>query len=152
MKKSRLSLAWQNCIGMILGIIVGAIFYGNSIVEDILQPVGDIFINLIKVIILPIIISTLVTGIAGLGDAKKFGKIGGKTILYFEIITTIALTIGLIAANIVQPGSGIDMDQLSEGDVSRIAETAEGKEEQGMDEGICGMGRRTERERGEIDV
>jgi len=139
MKKIRLSLAWQIFIGMILGIIVGAIFYGNSIVEDILQPVGDIFINLIKVIILPIIISTLVTGIAGLGDAKKFGKIGGKTILYFEIITTIALTIGLIAANIVQPGSGIDMDQLSEGDVSSIAETAEETEDQGIVDVIYGI-------------
>lgn len=139
MKKIKISLAMQIFIGMVLGVIVGAIFYGNSKVETVLQPIGDIFLNLIKVIILPIIISTLVTGIAGLGDAKKFGKLGGKTILYFEIITTIALVIGLLAANIVKPGSGLDMGQLSKGDISGIANSVQGEEQQGIVDVIYGI-------------
>ena len=139
MKKIKISLAMQILIGMIIGIVVGAVFYGNPKVEAALQPIGDIFINLIKVIILPIIISTLVTGIAGLGDAKKFGKLGGKTILYFEIVTTIALIIGLLAANIVQPGSGLNTDELSKGDISGITENAEEVEDQGIVDVIFGI-------------
>jgi proton glutamate symport protein len=132
LKKIKLSLAMQIFIGMVLGIVVGAIFYGSPKVEGILQPIGDIFINLIKMIILPIIVATLVTGIAGLGDVKKFGKLGGKSILYFEIITTIALFIGLLAANIIQPGSGVEMDGLSKGDIIHITQNSEEIEGQGI--------------------
>src|SRR3954468_1569393 len=84
--KRKLGLAWQILIGLILGITVGAVFYGNPAVEQYLKPIGDIFIRLIKMIVIPIVISSLVVGVAGVGDMKKLGKLGGKTLLYFEII------------------------------------------------------------------
>ncbi|WP_410971225.1 cation:dicarboxylate symporter family transporter, partial [Salmonella sp. SAL04269] len=77
-----------------------------------LTPLGKIFISLIKMIVIPIVFSTLILGIAGVGSTKSLGRLGFKTILYFEIITTIAILVGLFAANIFHPGSGIDMSQL----------------------------------------
>jgi len=119
----KFGLAMQILIGLILGIIVGALFYGNEAVAAYLQPIGDIFIRLIKMIVVPIVVSTLIIGVAGVGDVKKLGKLGGKTILYFEIITTIAIIVGLLFANVVQPGAGIDMSSLSKGDISKYVET-----------------------------
>jgi proton glutamate symport protein len=89
----KISLAWQIFIGLALGIVVGAIFYGNPHVADYLQPIGNIFIRLIKMIVVPIVISSLIVGVAGVGDIKSLGKLGGKTLLYFEIITTIAIVL-----------------------------------------------------------
>lgn len=106
MKMKKIGLAWQILIGLILGIAVGAVFYGNPSFEQYLQPIGDIFLRLIKMIVIPIVVASIIVGVAGVGDIKKLGKIGGKTILYFEIITTIALLVGLLAANIFQPGAG----------------------------------------------
>ena len=63
----------------------------------IMEPIGDIFIHLIKMIVIPIVMAALVVSIAGVGDIKKLGKLGGKTLLYFEIVTTIAIVIGLLA-------------------------------------------------------
>lgn len=120
----RISLAWQILIGLVLGIAVGAVFYGNPAVETYLQPVGDIFLHLIKMIVVPIVFSTLVVGVAGVGDVKKLGKLGGKTILYFEIITTIAIIVGLLVANIVQPGDGVNMKQLTKTDIQSYVDTA----------------------------
>jgi len=77
-------------------------------ISNVLQPAGDIFIRLIKMIVIPIVISSLIVGIAGVGDAKKLGRIGVKTILYFEIVTTIAIVVGLLLANLFHPGAGID--------------------------------------------
>lgn len=71
----------QIFIGLILGIALGAIFYGNPTIENYLQPIGAIFIRLIKMIVIPIVISSLIVGVASVGDTKKLGKIGGKTIL-----------------------------------------------------------------------
>lgn len=132
MRKFRISLAWQIVIGLILGIIVGAIFYGNPKVEVFLQPLGDIFIRLIKMIVVPIVISTLIVGIANVGDMKQLGKLGGKTILYFEIITTFAIILGLVIANIVQPGAGVDKDQLQKTDIQSYVQTAEDQEQKGI--------------------
>ena len=128
MKKQKISLATQILIGLILGIVVGAIFYGNANVQTYLQPIGDIFLNLIKMIVVPIIISTLIVGVAGTGDMKQLGRLGGKTLIYFEIITTIAIVVGLLAANIFQPGAGIDMSQLEQSDISSYVETTEQQE------------------------
>ena len=100
-KKFKVSLAAQILIGLILGIIVGGIFYGNPKIETYLQPL-DIFLHLIKMIVVPIIISTLIVG-AGTGDMKQLGRLGGKSIIYFEIITTVAIVVGLLSANIFQP-------------------------------------------------
>ncbi|MED4585021.1 cation:dicarboxylase symporter family transporter [Brevibacillus choshinensis] len=121
----RFGLAIQIVIGLILGILVGAIFFGNPAVATYLQPIGDVFLRLIKMIVIPIVIATLIVGVAGVGDVKKLGKIGGKTILYFEIVTTIAIVVGLLAANIFQPGVGVDMSHLAKTDIHTYVETAE---------------------------
>lgn len=124
-------MASQILIGLFLGVIVGAVFYGNTEVQGYLQPIGDIFLNLIKMIVVPIIISTLIVGVAGTGDMKKLGRLGGKTLIYFEIITTIAIVVGLLAANLFQPGAGIDMNDLTKTDISSYVETAETQEDEG---------------------
>ncbi|MGC5326185.1 cation:dicarboxylate symporter family transporter [Brevibacillus sp. SYSU BS000544] len=121
----KFGLAIQIFVGLLLGIVVGALFYGNPAIESFLKPLGDIFIRLIKMIVAPIVIASLVVGVAGVGDIKKLGKIGGKTILYFEIITTIAIVVGLLAANIFKPGVGVQMDQLTKSDISKYVDTTE---------------------------
>lgn len=133
-KKKKIGLAWQILIGLLLGITVGAIFYGNPQVETYLQPIGTIFLNLIKMIVIPIVISSIIVGVAGVGDIKQLGKLGGKTLLYFEIITTIALLVGLAAANIFQPGVGVDMQSLEQTDISSYVDTSEEVEKAGMAE------------------
>lgn len=121
----KFGLAWQILVGLILGIAVGAIFYGYPEVQTYLQPIGTIFIRLIKMIVIPIVVASLIVGVAGVGDIKKLGSLGGKTILYFEIITTIAIIIGLGAANLFQPGTGIEMDNLSKKDIGGYISTTE---------------------------
>ncbi|WP_339252456.1 cation:dicarboxylase symporter family transporter [Sporosarcina sp. FSL W8-0480] len=124
-KKFKISLAYQILIGLALGITVGAIFYGNPNVETYLQPIGTMFINMIKMIVVPIIISTLIVGVAGTGDMKQLGKLGGKTLIYFEIVTTIAILVGLFAANIFKPGVGIDMSVLQKGSIDSYVQTTQ---------------------------
>lgn len=121
----------QILIGLVLGILVGAVFYGNTNVQTYLQPLGDIFLNLIKMIVVPIIISTLIVGVAGTGDIKQLGRLGGKTLIYFEVITTVAIVVGLLSANIFQPGAGIDMNELQQTDISSYVETTESEEVKG---------------------
>ncbi|WP_059171524.1 cation:dicarboxylase symporter family transporter [Bacillus sp. FJAT-27445] len=121
----RIGLAWQILIGLVFGIAVGAFFYGDPSVQAYLQPIGTIFIRLIKMIVVPIVISSIIVGVAGVGDIKKLGKLGGKTILYFEIITTIAILVGLLAANLFQPGTGIDMGAITKGDIGSYVSTTE---------------------------
>ncbi|MGH1935645.1 glutamate/aspartate:proton symporter GltP [Acinetobacter baumannii] len=130
MKNFKFSLAWQILIALILGIVVGAVLHNqpeikDSIVNNVLTPLGKIFISLIKMILIPIVFSTLILGIAGVGSTKSLGRLGFKTILYFEIITTIAILVGLFAANIFHPGSGIDMSQLVQTDISQYKHTTE---------------------------
>lgn len=130
MKSVKISLAWQILIALVLGIIVGAVLHNQVesrewLVSNILSPAGDIFIHLIKMIVVPIVISTLIVGIAGVGDAKKLGRIGLKTIIYFEVITTIAIVVGLTLANFFQPGHGIDMSTLTTVDISQYEKTTE---------------------------
>lgn len=124
-KKFKFTLAYQILVGLILGIVVGAIFFGNPAVEKYLQPIGTIFINMIKMIVVPIIVSTLILGVAGTGDIKQLGKLGGKTLIYFEIVTTIAIVVGLLAANIFKPGVGVDMSTLSKGNIDQYVQTSE---------------------------
>ena len=128
MKNLKVSLAWQILIAMVLGILLGSYLHYHSdsrewLVVNLLSPAGDIFIHLIKMIVVPIVISTLVVGIAGVGDAKQLGRIGAKTILYFEVITTVAIILGITLANVFQPGSGIDMSQLATVDISKYQNT-----------------------------
>ncbi|MEK5078733.1 cation:dicarboxylase symporter family transporter [Solibacillus sp. FSL W7-1436] len=129
LKKFKISLAAQILIGLVLGVIVGAVFFGNETAQSYLQPLGDIFLNLIKMIVVPIIISTLIVGVAGTGDMKQLGRLGGKTLIYFEVITTVAIVVGLLAANLFQPGAGIDMNALEKSDISSYVETTEAEED-----------------------
>lgn len=128
----RLGLAWQIFIGLVLGIAVGGIFYGNPHVSEYLQPIGTIFIRLIKMIVVPIVVSSIIVGVAGVGDMKSLGKLGGKTILYFEIITTIAIVVGLLAANIFHPGTGVDRSHLAKSDINAYVTTAKTTETHSM--------------------
>jgi proton glutamate symport protein len=127
----RIGLAWQILIALALGIVVGAVLHNfggetrSWAITNVLAPAGQIFIKLIKMIVLPIVLSSLVVGIAGVGDAKKLGKIGAKTLIYFEVVTTVAIVIGVLFANLAQPGAGIDMNQLSTTDISSYEATTE---------------------------
>ncbi|MFH0655292.1 glutamate/aspartate:proton symporter GltP [Citrobacter koseri] len=128
MKNLKISLAWQILLAMVLGILLGSYLHYHSdsrewLVANLLSPAGDIFIHLIKMIVVPIVISTLIVGIAGVGDAKQLGRIGAKTIIYFEVITTVAIILGITLANVFQPGSGIDMSQLATVDISKYQST-----------------------------
>ncbi|WP_413729063.1 glutamate/aspartate:proton symporter GltP [Sodalis sp. RH22] len=130
MKKLKISLAWQILLALILGIGAGALLHNQIearvwFIGNILAPAGDIFIRLIKMIVVPIVISTLIVGIAGVGDAKKLGRLGLKTIVYFEIITTLAIVLGITLANVFQPGHGIDMSTLAAVDISQYEKTTE---------------------------
>ena len=94
----------QVLIGIILGIAVGLLFPSFFQTGKI---ISDLFIGLIKMVIAPIIFFTVVLGITGAGNMKKVGRVGGKGILYFEIVSTIALFIGLVVGTFVQPGKGV---------------------------------------------
>lgn len=100
----------QVLVAIVLGIAVGHAWpdFGKS-----LKPLGDGFINLIKMIISPIIFCTVVHGIASMGDLKKLGRIGFKTLLYFEVVSTLALVIGLVVVNVLKPGVGFNIDAAS---------------------------------------
>ncbi|MDR0267973.1 dicarboxylate/amino acid:cation symporter [Paenibacillus sp.] len=120
LKKIMKNMTVQVLFAILLGILFGQ-FFPKYAVE--LKVLGDIFIKLIKMVIAPIIFFTVVHGIASMGDMKKVGRIGGKALLYFEIVTTIALAIGLFIVNMVKPGSGIDISKAT-GDVAQYAEKA----------------------------
>lgn len=99
-EKTKVSLAWQILLALVLGILLGSYLHYHAesrdwLISNLLTPAGDIFIHLIKMIVVPIVISTLVVGIAGVGDAKQLGRIGAKTIIYFEVITTVAIVLGI---------------------------------------------------------
>ncbi|MFJ7754294.1 dicarboxylate/amino acid:cation symporter [Peribacillus muralis] len=115
------NLTVQVIIGIILGITVGFFFpaFGEQ-----LKVLADLFIKMIKMVIAPIIFLTVVIGIGGMGDMKKVGRIGGKALLYFEIVTTFALAIGIIVVNLLGPGKGFNIDSVESGDVSQYTTAA----------------------------
>ncbi len=115
------NLTVQVLLAIVIGVIVGLVWPN---VGKEMKPLGDTFINAVKMVIAPIIFLTIALGIAKMGDMKKVGKVGGKALIYFEIVTTIALVIGLIVVNLVKPGAGLNYDELEKGDVSKY--TAEG--------------------------
>jgi aerobic C4-dicarboxylate transport protein len=97
----------QVLVGIALGILVGFVWpeFGKS-----LKPLGDGFIKLVKLLISPIIFCTVVHGIASMGDLKRLGRVGVKTLLYFEIVSSLALVIGLLVVNLLKPGAGFNVD------------------------------------------
>ncbi len=102
--KIKFNLVTQIFIAFVLAIILGSVF-GSSI--DFLKPFGDLFLRLIKFIIAPLILSTLVVGVAGTSDAKQLGRIGIKTVAYYLVTTAVAIVIGLAVAFMISPGKGV---------------------------------------------
>jgi aerobic C4-dicarboxylate transport protein len=101
------SLYFQVLVGIALGVLVGWLWpdWGRS-----LKPLGDGFIKLVRMIITPVVFLTVVTGIAGMADLKAFGRVGAKAIAYFLAVSTLALALGLVVANVVRPGAGLNVD------------------------------------------
>ncbi len=106
-KKFYKSLYFQVIIAIVTGILLGH-YYPSFAVQ--LKPLGDGFIRLVKMLIGPVIFCTIVSGMAGMDDMKKAGRVGVKALLYFEVLTTIALLIGLAAINLLKPGVGMNKD------------------------------------------
>ena len=109
------NLTFQVLIAVALGVAVGVM---APDVAKKLKPIGDTFINLVKMVITPIIFLTIVHGIASMADMRKLGRVGGKALLYFELVSTLALVIGLVIVNLTKPGAGLDATALAAGDVS----------------------------------
>lgn len=132
MKKFKLTLGWQIFAGLILGIILGLIFYKNTTAITAMQSIGTMFIRLIQMIVVPIVVSCLTVGIANIGDIHKLGRIGGKTILYFEIMTTIAIILGLVVGNVFHPGDFINVHSLHATDITQYMATAKSANHTGI--------------------
>jgi aerobic C4-dicarboxylate transport protein len=113
----------QVVIALILGVVLGMVYPETAIA---LKPLGDGFLKLIKMIVAPLVFFVIVTGIAGAGDLKKVGRVGLKCLVYFEILTTLALIVGIILAYVVQPGVGMNVDPatLDAKDAAGFAKTA----------------------------
>ncbi len=124
-KKPRFSLTTQIFIGLAVGVVVGVIV-NNSGQADAwaanIRPFSQIFLRMIKMVIAPLIFATLVAGIAGAGHFNQVGRMGFRAIIYFEIVTTIALVIGLVAVNITKPGVGLALPN----EVSEVTGKAQG--------------------------
>ncbi len=118
------SLYVQVLTAVIIGVLLG---HFNPEVGASMKPLGDGFIKLIKMIIAPIIFCTVVVGIAGMEDMKKVGKTGGLALIYFEVVSTLALIIGLVVVNVLQPGSGMHVDPSTLDTKGIAAYTAPGK-------------------------
>lgn len=118
----RVGLAWQIVIGLALGVVLGLVLnrypqLREAAVSNVLQPAGDIFIKLIRMVVVPIIFTSMVVGITGVGNGRALGRIGLKTLIYFELITTLAIILGLVAGNLLHPGLGADISRLGHGDL-----------------------------------
>ncbi|MCX2719666.1 dicarboxylate/amino acid:cation symporter [Lentiprolixibacter aurantiacus] len=137
----KLDLHWKILIGMILGLLFGfAMTYvsgGRGFVQDWINPFGTIFVKLLKLIAIPLILASLIKGISDLKDISKFRRIGLRTILIYVCTTVVAITIGLVLVNILQPGEGISDDTIAKltqtyasdsGVVSKIEEASKQKE------------------------
>ncbi|MGB8810657.1 MAG: cation:dicarboxylase symporter family transporter, partial [Acinetobacter calcoaceticus] len=126
-----ISLVWQILIGLLLGILVGWYFNVNPthqvwVSTEILKPLGDIFINMMKMVVVPIVLCCMILGIAGGGDNKSFGKMGAGSLLYFFTITSLAIVWGLLLANFFQPGVGTDISGMAHSAVVLHTDTNKG--------------------------
>ncbi len=115
------NLTFRVLLAVTIGVILGVV---NPGLAKEMKPLGDTFVKLVKMIIGPIIFLTIVLGISNIADVKKIGRVGGKAFIYFEIVTTFALGIGLAVVNYTKPGAGLDASQLVGGDVSAYATQA----------------------------
>ena len=136
----KMQLHWQIIIGLLLGLVFGiisAIFGWGQFTTDWIAPFGTIFIRLLKFIAIPLVLTSLITGIASLSDLKKLSRIGGKTISIYIVTTAISVSIGLITVNLLQPGKQVPYEMQSklqetyESDASSRADTAQEVKERG---------------------
>jgi aerobic C4-dicarboxylate transport protein len=118
------SLYFQVIAAIVLGVLLGTLYPESG---AMMKPFGDGFIKLIKMLIAPVIFCTVVTGIAGVEDMKKVGKTGGLALIYFEVMSTVALAVGLVVVNIVRPGTGMNVDASTLDAGSVAAYTGPGK-------------------------
>jgi aerobic C4-dicarboxylate transport protein len=124
------SLYFRVIAGIVLGVLLG-VFYPRA--AEAMKPLGDGFIKLIRMMIAPIIFFTVVVGIAGIGDLKKLGRVGLKSLLYFEVLTTVALLIGLLVVKIVQPGAGMNVNPATLDSKAVAQYAAQGRELHAVD-------------------
>src|SRR5829696_9954289 len=119
-----LTLTQQIFIGLALGIVAGAIVQQvNPAWSAYFRPFSQLFLRLIKMIIAPLIFATLVAGIAGAGHFKVVGRMGLRAIIYFEVVTTLALIIGLLAVNITRPGDGVNLPMGQQSGITATPQT-----------------------------
>ncbi|MFZ9877226.1 MAG: cation:dicarboxylate symporter family transporter [Chitinophagaceae bacterium] len=117
MKKLQKNLTFWVLLAILAGILLGHFSPSTAVA---MQPLGKYFIDIVKQFINPIIVVTIITGICGMDSLKRVGRIGGKALLYFEVVTTIALLIGILVAYMIQPGAGIDTKGMQWDDVSKF--------------------------------
>jgi aerobic C4-dicarboxylate transport protein len=106
-KRFYTSLWVQVSVGIVIAVLFGYLSPAQAVA---MKPLGDAFIRMITMIITVMIFCTVVTGIAGMQDLRKVGRVGGKALLYFEIVSTLALAVGILVGNVVHPGSGFNVD------------------------------------------
>jgi proton glutamate symport protein len=119
-----ITLSQQIFIGLLLGILAGWWINANDpTVADYVRPFSDLFLRLIKMLIAPLLFATLVTGIAGAGHFSSVGRMGLRSIIYFEVVTTLALLIGLVAVNVFKPGVGVVLTPGADAGITAQAQT-----------------------------
>jgi proton glutamate symport protein len=138
-KRKPVGLAWQILIGLILGITVGGVVYGNTHVAEWLKPIGDIFIRMMKTIVVPIVFTTIVLGVSSVGRPKGLGRLGVQTLGYFTFVTMIAIFTGLFAANLIEPGAGLNMSTLDKTDISSYVAMEETTKDEGLVEKLVNI-------------
>jgi len=117
MKKKKLALHWKIIIGLVLGVLFGLLSSSmgwNDFVIDWIKPVGTVFVNLLKLIAMPLVVASLIVGVSSLSDVSKLSRLGGKTIGIYLATTVIAITIGLVTVNVLQPGSYLSTQKRDE--------------------------------------
>ena len=107
-KHSKMSLPVQMVIGLVLGVIVGSMT-SAEFTAAYLRPFGQLFITLIRMVVVPLVLATIIAGAAGIHDLSKLGRVATKTLVYYFLTTGVAVAIGLFLANIMQPGIGLDL-------------------------------------------
>src|ERR1700709_608936 len=115
MRRIHRNLTFQVLVAIAAGVLLGVV---APDVARKMKPVGDTFINLVKMVIAPVVFLTIVLGIANMRDLKRVGRVGGKALLYFEIVSTIALGIGLVVVNVLKPGAGLAAGTMAKTDIS----------------------------------
>jgi aerobic C4-dicarboxylate transport protein len=123
-KPARDTLYLQVLFGIACGIILG---YFRPHDAEALRPLGEVFVRMIKMLIAPIVFLTVVAGIASVGDLRRVGRVGLKALVYFEVMSTVALLLGLLVVHLIQPGAGIHADPATM-DTTALAETTHGRE------------------------